>query len=489
MLMPPDGDVATMASLTAVSTENQVPNLMDRLVAHAVRASVVDYFHVRGEAVVNVRAGAKGNAPIAATRGRSQSLGIRVWAHGGVGYAASTEAEPDLARLVAAAARSARSHARLARAIPPPRAVRDEKLATPVRDPLDEADDALLFDLVTRAAEAASAASAQAGTHAVIGARIATRWLTDGMATTETRAHLSTLLAMAQRRADGRVGDGTARWGGTRGARDFVGPCAPEALGAEAAKRLEESLDASPVKAGRMRVLCDPELAGTLAHESFGHLTEYDLVHSGWSTLHGHMGERLGAPGVTIRDSPVTPQVELDGVQVPVDDEGTRGRTVTMLDDGHLNAWLHSGDTAALVDAEPTGNARVLDARFSPMVRMRNTYFAAGDARFDEALEQLGDGLYLCGARGGAPNPDGGFMFTALRGYRVERGQVVAPVRGPAIHGGILDFLQRVECVTDTVEMHTNYFGGCGKREQSFMHVGVGGPHVLVSEALVGGVA
>jgi predicted Zn-dependent protease len=35
-----------------------------------------------------------------------------------------------------------------------------------------------------------------------------------------------------------------------------------------------------------------------------------------------------------------------------------------------------------------------------PVVRMRNTYIANGDWKFEEIFEELGDGVYLAGSRG-----------------------------------------------------------------------------------------
>jgi len=78
-------------------------------------------------------------------------------------------------------------------------------------------------------------------------------------------------------------------------------------------------------------------------------------------------------------------------------------------------------------------------------------------------------------------------MFTSHRGYRVERGEITEPVRSTSIHGNVLQFLQSVRLLTKDFDVHTNYFGGCGKGAQSLLHVGVGGPHTLVEGALLGG--
>jgi TldD protein len=298
---------------------------------------------------------------------------------------------------------------------------------------------------------------------------------------------LSTLAAQAVRREGARLGEGVAWESGERGLGDYEDRGGPEGLGARAVAFAQESAVAERAPVGRQRVLCDNDLTGLLAHESFGHLTEFDLVAMGWSVLAGRTGERFGEAGVTVVDAPVVPGDPRSGIRLPYDDEGTPGRAVRVLDHGVLSEWLHLRDTAAASEARPTGNGRSLTVRFPPIVRMRNTFIEPGDWSFEDALEALGDGLYLMGARGGAPASDGSFMFTAQRGYRVRKGRIEAPIRGPSISGNIFDFLHSIEGLTRDFRVQSSCFSGCGKWDQGLLPVGMGGPHVLASQVLVGG--
>jgi TldD protein len=298
---------------------------------------------------------------------------------------------------------------------------------------------------------------------------------------------LSTLMVHRTLRADGKVGEGIAYVSGERGPADFEDAGGPEGIGADSAERAVEYWSAKAAPVGRMRVLCDNHLTGLLAHESFGHLTEYDLVASNWSVLAGRQGEILANDKVTIVDAPVVETNTIQGVCVPLDEEGVWGKPVRLLDRGRLANWMHVRGSAAETGDEPRGNARALDFRFPPIVRMRNTYFEPGELDVEEALEELGDGLYLCGGRGGAPHSEGSFMFTAQRGYRVEKGKIIAPVRATSIYGNVFELLHNVEALTSDFKVFATAFGGCGKFAQCFLHVGLGGPHALVSDALVGG--
>lgn len=293
------------------------------------------------------------------------------------------------------------------------------------------------------------------------------------------------LMVVAVARAEGGgLASNLDHAGGARGLRDYRGDEAPEALAANAARHAREQARAAKAPAGRTRALVDPVLAGVLAHESFGHLAEHDLVDAGWSVLQGREGERLASEAVTITDGGVAGP---GGVRVAADEEATPSRPVTLVDRGVLRGFLHSRLTAAAAGAEPTGNARAVDHRFPPVCRMRNTWFGAGDLSLDEALEEVRDGVYACGSTGGESRSDGGFLFALTRAYRIERGEVGAPLKEASITGNILETLRHVRGAGRDVKLTSAVTGGCAKWGQWPLFVGYGGPHLVLDDALLGG--
>lgn len=277
--------------------------------------------------------------------------------------------------------------------------------------------------------------------------------------------------------------------GGARGLQDYQGAQSPEALGANAARFAREQARASKAPAGRTRALVDPTLAGVLAHESFGHLTEHDLVDAGWSILRGREGQRMASEAVTIVDAGLVPGRDGGtlGVRLAADEESVPARAVKLVDRGVLRGFLHSRLTASAAGAEPTGNARAVDYRFPPICRMRNTYFEPGAMGFEEALEEVRDGVYACGSTGGEARSDGNFLFSLTRAYRVTKGEVGEPLKEASITGNIQDFLQNVTHACDDLDMATSVTGGCAKWGQWPCFVGFGGPHLVLREALLGG--
>lgn len=263
----------------------------------------------------------------------------------------------------------------------------------------------------------------------------------------------------------------------------------PEDVGGEAGSRAKEQLKAQPCPAGNFRALVDERLAGVLAHESFGHLSEADFVVTGASPLADKIGSRLGTPEASILDSGIPDIRKTGGLWVPIDDQGVRGSTTTVLGNGVLLHYLHNRGTAERLSETPTGNSRAMSYVFPPIVRMTNTYFAPGNLSEEEALEKLDTGVYAVQSSGGQVEGNGSFIFIAVRGYWVEHGEIQYPLREVALSGNILELLTKVEGATRNLHIQAGYFGGCGKGEQYPLPVGLGGPKIVIGSVTFGGKA
>jgi TldD protein len=118
---------------------------------------------------------------------------------------------------------------------------------------------------------------------------------------------------------------------------------------------------------------------------------------------------------------------------------------------------------------------------------MKNTIFLEGDIKTEEEmLELLGTGIYSIDTSGGSVSLSN-FQFFGLRGYWIENGEKKYPLRDHLLTGNILDCLLQVEALSQESVLLSGYFGGCGKRGQSGLSVGMGAPHMLFSEIQVGG--
>jgi TldD protein len=252
-----------------------------------------------------------------------------------------------------------------------------------------------------------------------------------------------------------------------------------EALGRTAAERAISLLDARPAKGGTMPAILDPELAGVFAHEAIGHASEGDIVKEGGSVIGGKIGQHIASRIVTIVDDPSLPEFGFE----PVDAEGVAVGRCEIIREGRLVSYLHNRQTLAAVGDGAAGHARAV-AGDLPLVRMSNTFIENGDGDLDELVEECGEGILLAGSRGGQVDPGRGvFLFNAEYGYLVERGELGPMVRDVSLSGDILSTLHAISLVAGDRKMHQGF---CGKGGQG-VPVSDGSPHLLLSQAMVGG--
>lgn len=237
-------------------------------------------------------------------------------------------------------------------------------------------------------------------------------------------------------------------------------------------------LQAKTPKGGEMPVILDQELAGVFAHEAVGHASEADLVLEGDSILENKIGEQIASPLITIIDDPTLHEFGY----YPFDAEGSQSKRTEIIRDGVLNSYLHSRETAAKLGGTP-GNCRA-QGYSMPVVRMSNTFIDNGDSKFEEMLEDVRNGMYLIGSRGGQVNTgEGIFQFNAEKGYLIKNGEITELIRDVSLSGKTLEILNHVTLVGNDLKMTS---GRCGKAGQ-LVPVSDGSPHISISKALVGG--
>ena len=249
-------------------------------------------------------------------------------------------------------------------------------------------------------------------------------------------------------------------------------------LAGNAGKTAVELLKAKTPKGGEMPVVLDQELAGVFAHEAVGHASEADLVLEGDSILENRIGEQIASPLITIIDDPTLHEFGY----YPFDAEGSESKRTEIIRDGVFNSYLHSRETAAKLGGTP-GNCRA-QGYSMPVVRMSNTFIDNGDSKFEEMLEDVRDGMYLVGSRGGQVNTgEGIFQFNAEKGYLIKNGELSGLLRDVSLSGNTLEILNQVTHVGNDLKMTA---GRCGKSGQ-LVPVSDGSPHIAISKALIGG--
>ncbi|MBE6487970.1 MAG: TldD/PmbA family protein [Methanosphaera stadtmanae] len=253
-----------------------------------------------------------------------------------------------------------------------------------------------------------------------------------------------------------------------------------EKFGRKISEKSISLLDAKSAPSGQFPVIFDPVLTGVFIHEALGHASEADIILRNDSILKNKLGQKIASDLVTVVDD----ATREDGFgYFAYDVEGSNSNKTTLLENGVFKSVLSSRETAQKLNVENSGNARS-NITDKPLVRMSNTYIKPGDSSFDELLENLKDGIYLKGSRGGQVDTGKGqFQFNAVEAYKVEKGQLTDHLKDVSLSGNTLDILQNVTGVGSDFKLSVGY---CGKDGQT-VPVGDGGPHISISNAIVGG--
>ncbi|CAM3123112.1 Metalloprotease TldD-like protein [Sphingomonas antarctica] len=240
---------------------------------------------------------------------------------------------------------------------------------------------------------------------------------------------------------------------------------------------------AAPV--GEMPVLLGPGWCGVLLHEAVGHGLEGDFNRKGSSAFSGRIGDRVGAPGVTVVD---------DGAlhdrrgSLSIDDEGTPTQENVLIEDGILKGYMQDRLNARLMGVAPTGNGRRKNYAHAPMPRMTNTFARGGNDDPGELLSRMKTGIFCKSFGGGQVDiVSGKFVFSCTEAYKVENGKLGAPIKGATLIGDGPTVLTRVLGIGNDMALDEGV-GICGKGGQS-VPAGVGQPSLLIDALTVGGTA
>ncbi len=255
-------------------------------------------------------------------------------------------------------------------------------------------------------------------------------------------------------------------------------------LGDEAASQALRLLESKPVPAGNFTVVLDSKMSGMLAHEAFGHACEADGIISSSSVLEGRIGKKVADERISLIDDPT---IKNTFGFFSYDWEGVKARKHVLIENGILKGYLHNIETSSRMGVEPNGSSRAQTYSGTPIIRMSNTYIGKGDRKKDEIISDLKSGLLIQGAQYGYVEPaKGQFMFKCDEAHRIEKGEIGERYRDASISGLILEVLNNVVAVGSDFLLGDP--GYCGKGGQSARTTD-GGPHLCVSNMVVGGLA
>jgi TldD protein len=130
-----------------------------------------------------------------------------------------------------------------------------------------------------------------------------------------------------------------------------------------------------------------------------------------------------------------------------------------------------------------SGNARAMDYRFPPIVRMTNTYIEPGEMTFDDIISGIEEGVYARNWYGGTTSMEM-FTFSAGEAYMIRKGKVAELLRPVKLTGNLFTTLKNIDALGNDLDF--NQGGGCGKGGQMPLPVSNGSPHIRIQDCVVG---
>ncbi len=232
-------------------------------------------------------------------------------------------------------------------------------------------------------------------------------------------------------------------------------------------------LDSVKIEPGMYDVILDSDMAGTLAHEAFGHGVETDMFFKGRARAAEYVGKRVGSDLVTMYDGAAG--VDQCGSYL-FDDEGRASNKTKVIDKGILVSGISDTLSALALGIPLTGNGRRQAYSHKAYARMTNTYFAPGSSRLQDMIASVKKGWYLSRLNSGMEDPrNWGIQLLAMVGREIVDGVFTGRVASPIICSGYVpDVLGAIDMVSEDFALSGSGF--CGKGYKEYVKVSSGGP-------------
>ncbi len=215
--------------------------------------------------------------------------------------------------------------------------------------------------------------------------------------------------------------------------------CRLERVAESAVDGARRFLGAKRIESRRMTLVLGP-----LA--SYGFLAELvaaanaESIQRGRSYLCDRLGKPVASTHLTIVDDGLVPRGIRSGAH---DGEGTRRRPLTVIEEGRLASLLHNSYTAGKAGVESTGHGTHA-CGISPT----NLRPALGQKPAAEILREVQDGIYLESGEI-RPDPASGDISASIDfGFLIKDGRIVHPVENTMLGGSIFDLLERLDAVS-----------------------------------------
>lgn len=236
--------------------------------------------------------------------------------------------------------------------------------------------------------------------------------------------------------------------------------------------------DATRIAPGAYTAILAPGVTGLLAHESFGHGMESDVLAQGRAKAEEYLGKKIAGAKVSICDDPSLPGTH--GFLF-FDDEGVLPKRTFLVDKGVVTSPITESLSASRRNLARTANGRAESFDRKVYARMTNTFFLPGKDDVEAMIKGVRNGIYIHSGTSGMEDPKGwGVQIAGLLCERIKNGKLTGELYYEATIGGYLPaILNNIKAVGKDFEIAKDA-GFCGKGHKEWVRVSSGGPHLLI---------
>lgn len=260
------------------------------------------------------------------------------------------------------------------------------------------------------------------------------------------------------------------------------------------AREAEALTEAEEIPAGRYDLVLDSSQMTLQIHESIGHPIELDRV----------FGSEAAFAGTSFLDTEMLGEFQYGSELVNVvadatcprglgsfgyDDEGVPAQKVKIIEDGILQNFLTSRETAFELD-ESSGGAALADGWSKlPLIRMTNINLEPGDYEFAELIAGVDYGFYLKNNRSWSIDDLRlNFQFGCEIAYEIKDGELTGKIfKNPVYTGSTPEFWRSCDGIAGKKDWQLYGVPNCGKGEpMQSGHVGHGSASARFRDIQIG---
>jgi PmbA protein len=215
-------------------------------------------------------------------------------------------------------------------------------------------------------------------------------------------------------------------------------------IGRSAGERAVARLNPRKVTTGKVPVVLDRRIAGTLVSHLAGAANGSAIARK-TSFLRDKMGAKLFADGIRIVDDPLRKR----GLRSrPFDGEGVACKPLALVEDGHLRSWLLDCATARELNLTTTGHAQ-RGVSSTPSPSPSNLHMEAGRVSPEALIADIKDGFYVTDLIGSGVNGVTGDYSRGASGFWIENGKQTYAVSEVTIAGNLIDMFRTLTPASD----------------------------------------